>query len=54
MFDAIVVSGSWETVGAELRRRYEGLLDRVACYWPLTLHERSRWARLAAAFGGGP
>lgn len=54
MFDAIVVSGSWETVGAELRRRYEGLLDRVACYRPLTLHERSRWARLAAAFGGGP
>jgi probable F420-dependent oxidoreductase len=53
MFDAVVVCGSWEAVGAELRRRYEGLVDRVACYRPLTLRERSRWARLAAAFGGG-
>jgi len=50
MLDAVVVRGSWEEIGRELRRRYAGLLDRVACYRPLTLAELPRWRRLAAAF----
>jgi probable F420-dependent oxidoreductase len=48
--DAVVLRGSYEEVGHELRTRYEGLVDRVASYWPFTLAERAGWERLVAAF----
>ncbi|HEY5163583.1 MAG TPA: TIGR03617 family F420-dependent LLM class oxidoreductase [Terriglobales bacterium] len=32
MLDTFAVSGSWEDIGAKLRARYEGLLNRVALY----------------------
>ncbi|MGI9101929.1 MAG: TIGR03617 family F420-dependent LLM class oxidoreductase [Terriglobales bacterium] len=34
MLDEFAVSGSYETIGAKLRERYAGLLDRVALYQP--------------------
>jgi probable F420-dependent oxidoreductase len=53
MLDAVVVSGSWEDVGRQLKRRYAGVLDRVACYRPFTQSELPQWRRLVAAFHGG-
>jgi probable F420-dependent oxidoreductase len=53
MLDAVVVSGSWEDVGRQLKRRYAGVLDRVACYRPFTQMELPKWRRLVAAFHGG-
>lgn len=50
VLDAIVVRGSYEAIGHELRARYEGLLDRVASYWPFTPTDRARWARMVKAF----
>ncbi len=50
VLEAIVVRGSYAEVGRELRRRYEGLADRVASYWPFTLEERAGWARMVTAF----
>jgi probable F420-dependent oxidoreductase len=50
VLDAIVVRGSYEEIGYELRARYEGLLDRVASYWPFTPAERAGWARMVKAF----
>lgn len=54
MLDAVVVRGSWEEIGRKLRRRYAGVLDRVACYRPLTLAEVPSFRRLAAAFHAEP
>jgi probable F420-dependent oxidoreductase len=34
MLDAIAVSGTYQTIGAKLRERYAGLLDRIALYQP--------------------
>ncbi len=34
MLDTFAVSGTWETLGRQLRGRYAGLLDRVALYTP--------------------
>ena len=34
MLDAIAVSGTYETIGARLRERYSGLIDRIALYQP--------------------
>lgn len=50
VLEAIVVRGSYEEVGRELRARYEGLVDRVASYWPFTPQERDGWRRMVTAF----
>ena len=50
VLDAIVVRGSYEAIGHELRTRYDGLLDRVASYWPFKPAERAGWARMVKAF----
>jgi probable F420-dependent oxidoreductase len=50
VLDAVVVRGSYEEVGRELRARYTGLADRVFSYWPFTVAERAQWARMAEAF----
>ena len=34
MLDAVAVSGTYEDIGAKLRERYSGLLDRIALYQP--------------------
>ena len=51
--EAVVLRGSYEEIGRALRARYEGLLDRVASYWPFTPAERGGWKRLVAAFHAG-
>jgi len=48
--DAVVVRGSYEEIGRTLRVRYEGLVDRVASYWPFTPAEGEGWRRLWSAF----
>jgi probable F420-dependent oxidoreductase len=53
LLDAVVVRGSWEEVGRQLKRRYAGVLDRVACYRPFTQVELPKWRRLVAGFHGG-
>jgi probable F420-dependent oxidoreductase len=50
--EAVVLRGSYEEIGHALRARYEGVLDRVASYWPFTPVERAGWTRLVAAFHG--
>ena len=50
--DAVALRGSYEEVGHALRARYEGLVDRVASYWPFSPAERGHWRRLVAAFQG--
>ncbi len=51
--EAVVVRGSYEEVGHELRARYAGLADRVASYWPFALTERAGWKRMVEAFHKG-
>jgi len=53
MIEAVVVRGSWEDVGRQLRTRYAGVLDRVACYRPFTTAESPQWQRLVRGFHGG-
>ena len=53
LLDAVVIRGSWEDVGRQLRRRYAGVLDRVACYRPFTQAELPKWRRLIAGFRSG-
>ncbi len=49
MLDTIAITGTYETIGQQLRERYDGLLDRVMLYQPYepTVDE----ARLRAFFG---
>ena len=51
MLDTVAVSGTYETIGAKLRERYAGLLDRVALYQPYEASvDESRGAALARQF----
>jgi probable F420-dependent oxidoreductase len=52
MLDAVLLRGAWEDVGHQLRARYAGVLDRLACYRPFRTSEVAQWRRLAAAFHG--
>lgn len=50
LLNAIAIQGTYEEVGHQLRERYAGLVDRVASYWPFTLEEPEKWARVARGF----
>ncbi|MBZ5567917.1 MAG: TIGR03617 family F420-dependent LLM class oxidoreductase [Acidobacteriia bacterium] len=48
MLSTIAVTGTWDTIGSQLRERYAGLLDRVALYTPYDVPlDESRLSRLA-------
>ena len=53
LLEAIVIRGTYEEVGHQLRERYTGLLDRVASYWPFTPEHREGWQRMVRAFHAG-
>jgi len=51
MLDTIAVSGTYESIGAKLRERYAGLVDRIALYQPYeSLVDESRRAALVRQF----
>jgi probable F420-dependent oxidoreductase len=51
MLEQIAVSGTYESIGAKLRERYAGLLDRIALYQPYeALVDESRAATLVRQF----
>ncbi|MGH7894279.1 MAG: LLM class flavin-dependent oxidoreductase, partial [Candidatus Binatia bacterium] len=53
MVDVFAVTGTYETVGARLRERYAGLLDRTAFYQPYPAgHDDPRLPRLIKDFNG--
>jgi len=51
MLDSIAVSGTYETIGAKLRERYAGIMDRIALYQPYESSlDRSRSAEMVRQF----
>ena len=51
MLDVYAVTGTPDEIPAMLRARYDGLLDRVAFYFPYQLGEpEARWRKFAQAF----
>jgi probable F420-dependent oxidoreductase len=53
MLDAVAVSGTYETIGKQLRERYTGLLDRIALYQPYDADvDEARCAALVKKFIG--
>src|ERR1700721_736153 len=53
MVDAFSVTAAWNDLAAELRRRYAGLVDRVAPYGAVlrSAQDRRRWRGVAASLG---
>jgi alkanesulfonate monooxygenase SsuD/methylene tetrahydromethanopterin reductase-like flavin-dependent oxidoreductase (luciferase family) len=51
MVDTYSVSGTFDEIGERVRRRYEGLLDRVAFYMPYRAGtDDAAWRKLNAEF----
>ena len=47
MLRVYAVEAPWDALGRALRERYEGVLDRIALYYPFRPDERDRWRALA-------
>ena len=54
MVDAYSVTAAWDDLAAELRRRYGGLVDRVAPFGAVlrSAEDRRRWRDVAASLAG--
>ena len=48
MLEEFVVEGTWEEIGAKIKRRYEGLVDRVRLYAPFD--GKAEWRDLVRGF----
>jgi len=53
MLDVYSVTGTWDDIGDKLKKRYEGLLDRVAFYMPYQAGKNeAEWRKLTKQFNG--
>jgi len=53
MLDVYTVTGTWDDIGDKVKKRYEGLLDRVAFYIPYQAGSNdAEWRRVAKQFNG--
>ena len=53
MLDVYSVTGTWDDIGDKLKRRYDGLLDRVAFYMPYHPGKNeTEWRKLTKQFNG--
>jgi probable F420-dependent oxidoreductase len=53
MLDVYSVAGTFDEIGAKIRTRYDGLLDRVAFYMPYRAGvDEAEWRRLTKQFNG--
>lgn len=47
MLEVFALSGSWTNIGAKIRQRYQGVLDRIGFYVPFRANDRpERWRRV--------
>lgn len=52
MLSEFVVEGTWDDVGVTVRKKYEGLADRVSLYLPFSPDANdSQWTKVARAVG---
>jgi hypothetical protein len=52
MLDVYAVTSRWDDIPELLKRRYDGLLERVSLYVPFRTGEQERWKALTKAFNG--
>ncbi len=50
MLAVYAVEAPWEDLGTALRERYNGILDRIALYYPFRPEESEKWQQLLEAF----
>lgn len=54
MLEVYAVIARRDDVVDQIKRRYEGILDRFSFYWPYDPAEKATWAPIIRAFNGGP
>jgi probable F420-dependent oxidoreductase len=52
MLEVYAVSGKWSEIAEKVKRRYEGILDRLSFYLPYDPADQAKWAPLVRAFNG--
>jgi hypothetical protein len=53
MLDAFATTGPWDDIADKLKKKYTGILDRLAFYAPYRRGDQTeRWAKVIRAFNG--
>jgi probable F420-dependent oxidoreductase len=53
MLDAFATTGTWDDIADKLKKKYTGILDRLAFYAPYRKGDQTeRWAKVIRAFNG--
>jgi probable F420-dependent oxidoreductase len=52
MLEVFTVSGTYDNIAAKVKANYEGLLDRVAFYFPYRPADDDQWRKVTRAFNG--
>jgi probable F420-dependent oxidoreductase len=50
MLDTVVISGTYDNIAAKVKANYEGLLDRVAFYYPYRPADDAEWRKVTGTF----
>ena len=52
MLDVYAVTGTYDEIAEKVKKKYEGYLDRVSLYFPISAGDKERWCKLVRAFNG--
>jgi probable F420-dependent oxidoreductase len=52
MLDVYALTGTWDEIPAKVKSKYDGLLDRVAFYFPFRGGDQRRWRDIVKFFNG--
>lgn len=52
MLEVYATTGTYDVIGERVRKKYEGILDRVAFYFPFVPGQEDRWRGILEAFRG--
>jgi probable F420-dependent oxidoreductase len=52
MLEVYAITGTYDEIAEKVKRKYDGYLDRVAFYFPISAGDSERWRQLVRAFNG--
>ena len=52
MLDAYTVTGTYDDIIDKIRKKYDGYLDRIAFYFPVSRDGASTWREIVRSFNG--
>jgi hypothetical protein len=52
MLDVYATIGTYDVIAERVKKKYDGVIDRLAFYFPFVPGQEERWRNMVAAFHG--